>query len=490
VKTTRATTHLKIGAKATLRGVAWRVGARSDSELKKTMLAIFRANPHAFEANINRLRLGAVLTIPSTAEISTISKDDANREVDAQMMTWSASSQKARVAAAPQITAAASTDASAALSAGSKAEGDAAESAALNLRLQSLEQHLRDMQGQLKGEHDKLLGMQSQLIYAEQRADDPVVAGPAPRQWLLTYLIGGLALMAGALGATFLKLRRRATPKSQVGSTVAGSAPTAGEPWKFATEPLAAEPVPRETARTVPQTTLQDAEPVFTAPKTEQAAPEAPLPLVNEEELRAAYEDTIDLSGETAILAGEMAAPNGDTANLAALTVNLDAQEFHAASAATAEKSTAGDESATSDESATATVMIGAEELQVDTTRLDYNLVDLDLTAQHVQMPSVLHERAVFKERRTNLVDVLKKAVEREPDRHDLRMKLLETYYAAAAANRQAFLEVVQKLARNRDRLAAGEWDKIALMGKQIASDTDLFSADSAEDDEKLADCA
>ena len=77
--TTRATTHVKIGAKATLRGVAWRVGARSDSDLQKTMLAIFRANPSAFEGNINRLRLGAVLTIPSAADISTISKEDAGR---------------------------------------------------------------------------------------------------------------------------------------------------------------------------------------------------------------------------------------------------------------------------------------------------------------------------------------------------------------------------------------------------------------------------
>jgi hypothetical protein len=208
---------------------------------------------------------------------------------------------------------------------------------------------------------------------------------------------------------------------------------------------------------------------------------------VNEDELRAAYEDTLDLSGETAILASEIAAGSGDTANLPAATVSLNAHALQAAAVATADESSAADESA--DESVT--VMIGAEELAVDATKLDYNLVDLDLTAQHVNMPSVLNERAVVKERRTNLVDVLKKAVEREPDRRDLRMKLLETYYAAAAANRQAFLDVVQKLVRDRDRLGEGEWDKIALMGKQIASDTSLFSEDSeTEDDNKLADCA
>src|ERR1700674_269224 len=82
-RTTRTTTHVKVGAKATLRGVAWRVGARSDSDLKKTMLAIFRASPNAFEGNINRLRRGAVLTIPSAADISTTSKEDAGRQVQA-----------------------------------------------------------------------------------------------------------------------------------------------------------------------------------------------------------------------------------------------------------------------------------------------------------------------------------------------------------------------------------------------------------------------
>ena len=91
-----------------------------------------------------------------------------------------------------------------------------------------------------------------------------------------------------------------------------------------------------------------------------------------------------------------------------------------------------------------------------DTTKLDYNLVDLDASVHHVQMPSMLHESVGFKERRTSLVDVLKIAVEREPNRRDLRMKLLETYYAAAAANRQGFLEVVQKLARERGNMTDG----------------------------------
>jgi hypothetical protein len=243
---------------------------------------------------------------------------------------------------------------------------------------------------------------------------------------------------------------------------------------------------------------------------------------VSEEELHAAYEDTLDLSSETAILAAEIAAASGDTAMLAAATVQLSSLDLQeAADAAMAETSVnetaimdpsstnnvatiklkqAGDSEPTvehvrfnqADDANAETMLSNPRAMSVDGTQLDYNLTDLDLSnGHHVQMPSMLHEHVVVKERRTNLVDVLKMAIEREPDRSDLRMKLLETYYAAAATNRQGFLEVVQKLARERDLLGEGEWDKIAYMGKQIASDTGLFDTDvvSVEDD-KLADCA
>jgi hypothetical protein len=295
----------------------------------------------------------------------------------------------------------------------------------------------------------------------------------------------------------FLK-RRRPTPKISSNRAQAVSAPTVDEtliPAKL----IAGEPAPRETLRTMPRPMWQDSlelsaarnsarneqeakarEQISADMNTVVAAPPTPVLTLSEDELRAAFEDTQDLSGETAILAAEVDVASGDTANLPGATVSLNARALRAAAAAAV---------AAADDCAT--VMVSAEALRVDSTNLDYNLMDLDRTAQHVQMPSELHERVVVKERRTNLVDVLKKAVEREPDRRDLRMKLLETYYAAAASNRKGFLEVVQKLARERDDMGAGEWDKIAYMGKQIAADTSLFSGEpEAEDDNKLADCA
>jgi hypothetical protein len=106
-------------------------------------------------------------------------------------------------------------------------------------------------------------------------------------------------------------------------------------------------------------------------------------------------------------------------------------------------------------------------------------------------MPGTLDEKGGFKERRTSLVDVLMVAVKREPNRRDLRMKLLETYYAAAAINRKGFLEVAQSLASERANMTDSDWGKIAGMARQIAADNDLFATDTVRADNKdLATCA
>jgi hypothetical protein len=129
-----------------------------------------------------------------------------------------------------------------------------------------------------------------------------------------------------------------------------------------------------------------------------------------------------------------------------------------------------------------------ADPAVTNSTVLDYNLLDLDATTQHVHMPSDLLDQPVVKDRRTNIVDVLKMAIERDPERRDLRMKLLETYFSAASTNQRGFLEVVRKLSREPNYLSADDWQKVVMMGRAIAPDDILF-ADQAKDDD-LAHCA
>jgi hypothetical protein len=119
------------------------------------------------------------------------------------------------------------------------------------------------------------------------------------------------------------------------------------------------------------------------------------------------------------------------------------------------------------------------------------NTLDLDATAEHVQMPSGLNDRAVVSEGRANIVDALKMAIDRDPHRRDLRMKLLETYFSAALNNQRAFVDVVRKLARDRDKLSADDWNKVVKMGQEIAAEDILFAGTSKhEPSDQLADCA
>jgi pilus assembly protein FimV len=71
--------------------------------------------------------------------------------------------------------------------------------------------------------------------------------------------------------------------------------------------------------------------------------------------------------------------------------------------------------------------------------------------------------------------DLVRIALEREPDRRDLKLKLLEIYFVWG--NKEAFLQTAKGLESSRDRAPAGEWDKIVIMGKQICPDEPLFTA-------------
>ncbi|MCH8099271.1 MAG: hypothetical protein IIB74_02425 [Proteobacteria bacterium] len=73
---------------------SWATRVRPDSRLtiNQTMLAIFEANPDAFGGNINILREGALLRIPSANDIFQISRGDALDEVKRQHSAWSGTS--------------------------------------------------------------------------------------------------------------------------------------------------------------------------------------------------------------------------------------------------------------------------------------------------------------------------------------------------------------------------------------------------------------
>lgn len=75
----------------TLSAIASALGVRRETSLEQTMLALLRANPDAFLGDdINRLRLGAVLRLPSRSDVAAIDAGEATQVVREQMQQWRA----------------------------------------------------------------------------------------------------------------------------------------------------------------------------------------------------------------------------------------------------------------------------------------------------------------------------------------------------------------------------------------------------------------
>jgi pilus assembly protein FimV len=405
--------HHRITGKDTLRGIVRRAGARSESTVQRMMIAIFRANPSAFEGNINRLRKGATLTMPGAEAWAAISAADARREVQIQMAAWHDSAARVgKTRTAPTVAVANTT----------LAPPESHEpTAALNQRVQTLEQALGDLKGLLAAEQAKLAGIQQWVgsaATAPQQAAAPATTparsthSPAPERRNLRLI--PIAAGLGILIAGFAVMRRR-----RVGER-AHSSDSHGTPDNTVESPARAD---------------SEVEPI------EAPASEAPKQV-----------ETVEASQDLPL----------DTSATATMPVEPPPT---ATSVRTADGET-------------------TVNLAIDTVALE--MPEFDTTAQHVQMPSVLHEHVVVGERRTNIVRILTTAIEREPHRRDLRLKLLEVYYAAASSNRQAFLEVARILARDRDHLTADEWEKLVRMGRDFAADDASF-ADLSDADDTIA---
>ena len=75
----------------------------------------------------------------------------------------------------------------------------------------------------------------------------------------------------------------------------------------------------------------------------------------------------------------------------------------------------------------------------------------------------------------TQAADLVQLAIRREPDRRDLRLKLLESYFVWGNTDR--FVEVAREMNTSRASAEAGEWDQVVSWCKQIAPDDPLFSS-------------
>jgi pilus assembly protein FimV len=407
-------------------------------DIDQTMMAVYRANPDAFGGNINILRRGAVLRVPGADEIAALNQSEAVNEVHRQMNAWHGVGSGESGGHLRLVTPAAG--------GGATGTGDAN---AANAEAQALRDRIKDLEGQLAESH-RLIDIRNSELSALQRKLGAPAAAPTPAP-------------------------APPTPAQTSPVTPPSSAPSAGVPPP--PPPVVTAPVPSAAEST-------------SVPAPEPVAP--PAPVVQKPAVAPAESGSwldwvaanwwvpaaVILALFAVLLLAAWRRRRGSGGDLPGLE-STDVADLRdpGARLAGARK---GDDSFVVEESGEHRLPAfdavpeslsdtHADIKATDDTMSSESAVNLDqgdpLAEADFHMAYGLYDQAA---------DLVRIALEREPDRRDLRLKLLEIYFVWG--NKEAFLQTAKGLESSRDRAPAGEWDKIVIMGKQICPDEPLFT--------------
>jgi pilus assembly protein FimV len=406
-------------------------------ERERALVAIYRANPQAFEGNMNLLRAGAALQLPDEATVAAIGPGDARAEVGAQYHAWAGSHGGGQLhLVAPSEP-----------GKGTAGSASAGETAALQQRVSALQAQLTESQRLLELKNAELARLQAQLGQGK--------AAPAPAP------------------------SPAAAPPPPVAAPAAPSKPAVGPAPEAPKEPVAEAPVPPPVA----------AKP---APAPKPQAPAAteggsmldwllsnwyvPLGILavllaglfGWRHMRARqgqeFDRTLDrLSSPPFEAAARSVVRPTETQPMRALQAKEDSS-FLVEESGTHEAPRISEEDVGK---------VQAAPVAVDDTVSGDTAVALDqgdpLAEADFHMAYGLYDQAA---------DLVRIAIAREPQRRDLKLKLLEVFFVWG--NKDQFLQLARELSTSRDQALAGEWEKIVIMGRQIAPDDALFASAGA----------
>jgi len=468
----------------TLWGITARVRPDSRLTFNQTMLAIYEANPQAFEGNINRLRAGATLNIPSADDIFRINRGDAFAEVQRQNDEWGGLPRSTDTATAttttpdtftePNLTLVPPDDEDLALTDTSTAAGpdDLADDSADDVFVDPTEQRINEIEAliedqdalieipdnelaalraelaELRGEEapeplpvDDDLGSDAEdvLLDDELAADDTaaepvdatppaVISRPAQQEGIVDVILGyltnfwviiGIALVIAILVLVWFMRRAGGGDDDSTGV------------WD-SLDDSAMDPE-----------SLAGTESLRTISRDDETT------ILVEEQTSAELDDLMvdDLSSS-----GTLELPSTD----------VESQVFEAEAEPEVEQAVAADPLAET----------GATQGLDDTfsSETAINLDQSDPVAEaDFHMAYGLYDQAA---------DLINGALTADPQREDLLAKLCEIYFVWG--NRDAFIDASTRLKSVVGSDTNVEWDKIVIMGQQIAGDHEMFSGVSA----------
>jgi pilus assembly protein FimV len=449
----------------TLSSIASNVaGAKENSpEAHSWMLAIYQANPRAFEQNMNLLRTGAVLRIPQGSEVSSISPAAAATEIRRQYAAW-------RGTAGAEGSASAKHSGQLHLVTPSDDSAGPASAAANSAEVKSLQGRVHDLEGQLS-ESKRLLSLrEAQLADLQSRlAAAQGTATPAPAQ-------SSAPAQPPAAQAQTPTPPPPAEASREEPPAASAATPPAEEPPPQAAQqptppPAAAAPKPTEPAHR-PKPAPQPAQPSGGFFDTLMDYWWALALLVVgvagyfgfktwRSRRQSEFDDSLSRLAVAGASTAERGFASGDTAPMRPVGDENPEGAFLVEESGTHQRPRFG--------GAAATAAPARHVATSDETISSEAAINLDqgdpLAEADFHMAYGLYDQAA---------DLIRIAINREPNRRDLKLKLLEVFFVWG--NKEQFLTAARELAASRAEAAPGEWEKIVIMGKQLAPDDPLFA--------------
>jgi pilus assembly protein FimV len=395
------------------------------------LVALYRANPAAFEGNMNEMRAGVTLVVPSAAAVAAIGPSEAASEVRQQIRSWSGAG---RLRLVPPGETSANTPGAATVPAGGSST--TGEVAALQRQVTSLEGELRESKRLLELRSAELAALQQRQTGQTPVVTTPVVVPPpvaeTPTEPVAvvepTPVVEPMASVQKPVTVS-KPVMPAAQSESWLDKLLAnwpllvGAIAALGLAW-FGFTRWQRSRAEADLANDFDRPVTEGFE------RTQSTTQTLPFRVLPDERSDAIL---VEESGSYAKLNPPAAAPRIKVAPPAA-TAKPQASVFEAAGAT------------------------------VTTTAMTIEQGD-SLAEADFHMAYGLYDQAA---------ELVKLAIAREPERRDLRVKLLEVFFVWG--NKDEFLTQARELATTRSESAPGEWEKIIIMGRQIAAGDPLFT--------------
>ncbi len=418
-------------------------------EINRTMMALFQGNPEAFEGNINRLRAGSILRVPDGSQIESLSAAQAAAAVAQQYAAWRSSGGGTAGTGGenPHLRLVTPTDGSetgGASAGGTAGAQSTAEARALRDKIGELEGQLSESRRLLDVKNDELARLQQQL--AQRQAAAPAQPAATP-------------------STTTTPVETAVTPPATATAQPSETTPAV---------PVAPAATPEQPA---PQAVEKPAATTAEPPKPAKPEGEGFFGFVQPWMLLVGAGGILVLLLIARVIARRRRAPDLDetlgrlaaaseesTARLKSLRESDDRDSF------LVEESGERPMAPMIAEVRPERERPRAEPAKLsDDTISSETAINLDqgdpLAEADFHMAYGLYDQAA---------DLVRIAIERHPERRDLKLKLLEIFFVWG--NKDAFLQQARELNDTRAQAPASEWDKIAIMGKQICPDEALFT--------------